>query len=70
MNYVYMVKKSQWKLGILSKIDIMNMTHFTVVNLEILTVLKGNFCYDTVTLNLIEEKCQDKVLWLFFASFT
>ena len=36
------------------------MTHFTLVNLEILTVLRGNFYYDTVTLKLIEGKIQGK----------
>ena len=43
------------------------MTHFTVVNLEILTVLRGNFYYDIVTLKQIEEKIQgqNEVLWLF-----
>ena len=33
-----MVKKSRWTPGILLKMEIVNVTHFTLANLEILTV--------------------------------
>ena len=49
----------------------MKMTHLTLVNLEILTVSRGNFYHETIFLKLIEEEgqCQNNVLWLFFTSF-
>ena len=34
----------------------MKITHLTPVNLEVLTVLKGKFYNETVTLELIEEE--------------
>ena len=52
-----MVKKSQWKTGILLKMDTVKMTHPTLVNLEILNSLRGNFYYEeTVTLKVIVEE--------------
>ena len=38
MNQIYMVKKSQLKPGVLLKMHIVRMTHFTLVNLDVLTV--------------------------------
>ena len=49
-----MVEKNSVEAGIF--LIKMNITHFTVVNLEILTVKRWNLNYDTVTLKLIEEE--------------
>ena len=67
-----MVKKCQWKTGMLLKMDIYSEDNtFDTSKPGHFNNLRGYFYYETVTLKLIEEEsqCKNKVLWLFFTSF-
>ena len=65
--------KSQWKTGILLKMDIYTSEDVTFDTSKPgnFDSLRDNFYYETVILKLIEEESprQNKVLWLFFTFF-
>ena len=67
-----MVKKSQWKTEILSKMDIYSEDDiFDTSKPGNFNSLRCKFYYETVTLKLIEKESQyqNKVLWLSFTFF-
>ena len=65
--------KSQWKTGILLKMDIYTSEDVTFETSKPgnFDILRDNFYYETVILKLIGEEspCQNKVLRLFFTFF-